>query len=103
MEAVEGALAGIAAVWAALPPVPDLGLPPPPDVALLTAIATVVAALGFMGLMTGWVEKRLSLVSVASLVFGAVLFFWVWEAGREDFGWLSVPEAFIELVARVLR
>lgn len=103
METVEGVLASIAAAWAALPPIPDLDLPPPPDVALLTVVATVVTALGFMGLVTGWVEKRLSLISLASLLFGAVLFFWVWEAEREDFGWLAVPEAFIELVARALR
>lgn len=103
METVEGVLASIATAWAALPPIPDLDLPTPPDAALLTVIATMVVALGFMGLVTGWVERRLSLISVVSLLFGAVLFFWIWEADREGYGWISIPESFIELVARVLR
>ncbi|SDY79403.1 hypothetical protein SAMN05444004_103154 [Jannaschia faecimaris] len=86
-----------------MPAVPDLDLPVPSDPDLLLAIATVVAALGLMGLMTGWVEKQLSHVSLLAALIGAALFFWVWETDRESFGWIALPEAFIELVARVLR
>lgn len=103
MEAVEGFLTSIAEGWAALPGIPDLGLPAPADPPLLIVIATLVTALGIMGVMTGWVEKRLSLVSLMAALFGAALFFWVWEADREAFGFIAIPEAFIELVARILR
>lgn len=103
MEVVEGVLTTIKQGWAAVPAFPDLGLPRPSDPDLLIVIACVVAALGFMGLMTGWVEKRLSRVSLLATVFGLALFFWVWETDREDFRWIALPEAFIELIARVWR
>lgn len=103
MEAIEGFLASVAAWWDAVPAIPDLDLSEPSDPALLIVIATLVTALGVMGVMTGWVEKRLSFISVAATTFGAALFFWVWETDRDEMGFISVPEAFIELVARILR
>ncbi|MEM7642795.1 MAG: hypothetical protein AAF366_09725 [Pseudomonadota bacterium] len=89
--------------WAGLPPVPSLGLPPPPDPDVLIAIGTVVTGLAAMGLVSAWVEKRLSLVSVFALLFGLALFLWVWEADREAWALIRIPEAFVELVARILR
>ncbi|MEM8851647.1 MAG: hypothetical protein AAGE03_16650 [Pseudomonadota bacterium] len=89
--------------WAALPPVPTLGLPPPPDPDALIAIGTIVTGLAAMGLVSAWVEKRLSLVSVFALLFGLVLFLWIWDADREAWGLIRIPEAFVELVARIIR
>lgn len=103
MEGLDGFLDSLAQAWAGIPPLPDLGLPGPPDPPLLIVIATLVSALGIMGLVTGWVEKRLSAMSLGATVLGIALFVWVWETDRDGFGWLSVPEAFVELVARVLR
>ncbi|WP_179378927.1 hypothetical protein [Jannaschia marina] len=103
MEEVEGALDGLSGAWAGIPALPDLGLPAPADPLLLVAIATIVSAFGLLGLVTGWVERRLSVAALFAALLGAALFFWVWETDRAAFDWLIVPEAFIELVARILR
>lgn len=103
MEQVSGALQAVRDWWAGLPPIPDLDLPGPGDPAVLTVVATLVSGLAVMGLITAWVEKRFSPISMGVLILGAALFFWLWEVDREGFGLLSVPEAFVEIVARILR
>ncbi|UWQ18570.1 hypothetical protein [Jannaschia sp. M317] len=103
MEALAGFLTAVRNWWASLPGIPPLGLPVPGDPEVLIVIATVLLALGLTALISGWVEKRLSWVAVFTIVLSAALFFWVWEGDRDGFGWISVPEAFVELVARVLR
>ncbi|SFJ09057.1 hypothetical protein [Jannaschia pohangensis] len=103
MDWLAAVLSDLSDWWAGLPPVPDLGLPDPGDAAVLTVVATVVSGLGVTGLFSGWAERRFSVISLGSLILGLVLFFWIWEVNREAFDWLSVPEAFVEMVARVLR
>lgn len=103
MEQLGTTLDGLRDWWAGLPPLPDLGLPDPGDADVLTVVATVVTGLALMGLISAWVEKRLSILSLAALIFGCATFFWLWEVDREAFTFLSVPEAFIELLARVVR
>ncbi|GIT90973.1 hypothetical protein JANAI62_14280 [Jannaschia pagri] len=103
METVAGWWAAVQAWWAAVPPVPPLGLPAPGDPDVLIVIGTVVLAVGMMGFVSGWVERRVSWASVFALLLAAALFVWVWEPNREEFGWISIPEAFVEMVARVIR
>lgn len=103
MEQIAGALQALRDWWASLPPIPDLGLPAPGDPAVLTVVATMVTGLALMGLVTAWVERRLSLISLVAVIFGFALFFWLWETDRDGFHFLSVPEAFVEMVARVIR
>ncbi|WP_339646134.1 hypothetical protein [Jannaschia helgolandensis] len=103
MDQVGDAVQTLRDWWAGLPPFPDLGLPAPGDPAVLTVVATMVTGLALMGLVTAWVERRLSLTSLAAFILGCALFFWLWETDREGFRFLSVPEAFVEMVARVIR
>jgi len=103
MDWLAALLSDLSDWWATLPSVPPLGLPDPGDAAVLTVVATVVTGLGITGLFSGWAERRFSVISFGSLLFGLVLFFWIWEVDRDGFGWLSVPNAFVEMVARVLR
>ena len=93
----------VADLLAAIPRVPDLDLPTPADPDLLIVVATFVTMLGLLGLASGWVEQRLSKISLTSTLFGAALFFWVWETDRDGFGWIALPEAFIEIIARLVR
>lgn len=81
----------------------DLDLPVPGDPAVLIVIAAVTSALGLLGLVAGWVEGRLSVASLLSALLGAALFLWMWEIDRAGFGPMSVPMAFVEIVARILR
>lgn len=103
METVGKWLEGIGAWWANLPSLPDLGLPQPSDADVLLVVATVLVAIGAMVLVSAWVEKRMSWTALLALVLGAAIFFWVWETDREGTGWISIPEAFVEMVARILR
>ena len=82
---------------------PHLPLPPPGDPDLVTVIGSVVLALGLMGLVTGWVDRRLAWLPLLSALIGAALLVWVWDADRGAFGVLTVPTAFVEIVARIVR
>lgn len=93
----------IASVWGRVPSVPDLPLPTPGDPDLVTVIGAVVLALGTMGLVTGWVDRRLAIVPLFSALAGAGLLVWVWNADRDGFGPMAVPVAFVEVVARLIR
>lgn len=103
MERLAEALAAFEAWWAARPAIPDLALPDPGDADVLIVIATVVTLLGLMGLVTGWVEGRFSSISLGAALLGGALFFWLWEAERDAFTAIRIPEAFVEIVARTLR
>lgn len=103
MEAAARARDAVRAWWAGLPPLPDPDLPAPGDPAIVIVAGTVVLALGLMGWLTARVEGRRSLVSLGAVLVGAGLLLWVWDADREGFGWLSVPTAFVEMLARVVR
>ncbi|WP_299647849.1 hypothetical protein [uncultured Jannaschia sp.] len=81
---------------------PDLDLPPPGDPALLTVLASLLAVLGLVGLVAAWAERRVSWLSVLTLIVAAALFVWLWDAERA-FDPMSVPEAFIEMLARFIR
>jgi hypothetical protein len=93
----------LGAGWEATPPLPDLGLPPPGDPAVVTVVGAVLAAIGALGLVTGWVDRRVSWAGLFSLALGAAMLAWVWEADRPAWDALTVPRAFVEMVARVLR
>ena len=96
------AWAALTAGWAALPPAPDLDLPPVFDWAVVVVIATTLLAISATAVVSGWVERRTSWFSLFALAVAAALFFWVWEANR-TVTWTAVPEAFVEIVARILR
>ena len=99
---IAAAWADLSAWWAGLPPLGDLDLPPVADWAVTIVIATVLLALAASALVTGWVDRRVSWAGLFTLVVSAGLFFWVWEADR-DVGLSVVPEAFVEVVARIIR
>lgn len=103
MEAIAGALQAVQDWWAGLPPIPDLDLPAPGDADVLVVVSTVLLAIGVMATVAAWVDKRVSWAGLFAMMLAAALMFWVWEADRDDFGWISIPEAFVEMVARVLR
>ncbi|WP_299812821.1 hypothetical protein [uncultured Jannaschia sp.] len=81
---------------------PDPDLPPPGDPALVAVLASVLVVLGLVGVVSAWAERRFSWSGFASLLAGATLFIWLWEAERA-FDPMSVPEAFIEVLARIVR
>lgn len=93
----------VRALWDRLPPVPGPALPPPGAPALVTVAATILAALGLMGLVTGWAGGRLARLPLLAALVGAGLFLWLWDADREGFGPGSISEAFVDTAARVLR
>ncbi|MGB3408930.1 MAG: hypothetical protein WBA67_15720 [Jannaschia sp.] len=103
METVAGVREAVGDWWAALPRIPDLNLPAPGDPDALIVVATIILAIGLMGLVSGWVDSRVSSVSVFAVFLAAALVFWVWDVDRDGFGWLTIPEAFVEMVARILR
>jgi hypothetical protein len=80
--------------------VPDLPLPVVPDPDLFIVIATVLLALGLTGVVSAASERRASVLSILAVLLSLALFVWIWEADREAFGWIAIPEAFIEMVAR---
>lgn len=92
-----------AAFWAGLPPVPSLDLPAPGDPVLVTVGASILAALGLMGLVTGWADRRVARLPLLSALVGAALLAWVWDADRDAFDAMTVPMAFVEMTARVVR
>ena len=81
----------------------DLEVPAPFDPALLTVLATLLWGFGVTGLVTGWVDRRTSLTSLVATATGALIFVWLWGADRDGFRPISVPHAFVEIVARILR
>ncbi|WP_298435864.1 hypothetical protein [uncultured Jannaschia sp.] len=103
MDGLAALWARLRAGWADLPSIPDLPLPHPGDLDVLIVIATVVTMLGIMGVVTAWVDRRVSAKSLLATLVGIALFFWVWEVDRDGFGLIRIPEAFIEMVARVIR
>ena len=103
MDAVVAAWQAVQTWWDGIPALPDLDLPNPGDPDVLIVVATVLLAIGLMTFVAGWVDKRLSWSGVFSTFLALALLFWVWEADREGFGWISIPEAFVEMVARALR
>ena len=96
------ARATLAGWWAAIPPVPDLSLPPVFDWAVVVVIATTLLAISATAVVSAWVERRTSWFGLFALAVAALLLFWVWEADRAV-TWTVVPEAFVEIVARILR
>ena len=93
--------AGVSAWWAGAG-LPDPDLPPPPDPAVVVVIGTVVGGLGLAALATGWVERRLSWAGLFAAAVGLGLLLWAWDADRGA-GPGLIPEAFVEVVARILR
>lgn len=103
METAAGVWTSITDWWAGLPAVPDLDLPAPGDPDLMIVIATVLLALGLTALISAWIDRRRSLIAMLVTLLALAMVFWVWEADRDGFGWIAIPEAFVEMVARVLR
>ncbi|WP_371156665.1 hypothetical protein [Jannaschia sp. 2305UL9-9] len=103
METLAAAVQAVRDWWAGLPAFPDVGIPAPGDPDVLIVISTVLFAVGTMGIVSAMVDKRVSWSGVFALLLAAALMFWAWEGQRDDFGWISIPEAFIEMLARVLR
>lgn len=103
MEAIAAALQAVRDWWASVPPIPDVDIPAPGDPDAMIVVSTVVFAVGMMGFVSGLVDKRISLAGIFALLLAAVLMLWVWENDREGFGWISIPEAFVEMVARIVR
>lgn len=103
MERLDDWAGRLAALWDRVPPVPDLPLPTPGAPGLVTVAATILVALGLMGLVTGWSGRRLARLPLLVTLIGAGLFVWLWDADRDGFGPRSVPEAFAEVAAQVLR
>lgn len=77
-------------------------LPPPGDPELMVVIATVVGGLGIAALTNGWVERRLSKSGTFAMLVGVMMLVWVWS-GQEQFGFVIIPESFIEVLARIIR
>ncbi|TFL20087.1 hypothetical protein [Jannaschia formosa] len=102
METLAAYWNAVAEWWAGLPEIPDLGLPAPGDPDLLLVIATVLLGLGLTVTVSAWIERRRSWIGVFVTLLAVAMFLWVWEADREGFGWVRVPEAFVEMIARML-
>ena len=81
---------------------PDYDLPDVPDWPVTIVIATTLLALSLSGLFSGWAERRISWQGLFAFIVAAGLFFWVWEADRTK-TWRLIPEAFVEVAARILR
>jgi hypothetical protein len=77
-------------------------LPPPHDPDLMVVVATIVGGLGLAAATNGWVERRVSKSGVFATLVGVLLLFWVWSA-QQKFGFEIIPEAFIEIIARIIR
>ncbi len=103
METLAEWWSGWADWWASLPPTPEMPLPPPGDTDVITVVATVLLGLGTMGVVAAWVEGRFSSISAGTAVLALVMFYWVWDADRENWSFIRIPEAFVEMVARVIR
>ncbi|MEL7183103.1 MAG: hypothetical protein AAFY65_10055 [Pseudomonadota bacterium] len=103
METLADIWANLAAWWANVPPLPDLGLPAPGDPSILIVIATSLLAMGLVAVLSAWVETRLSWAGLFATVLALALFVWVWEPDRAAFTFLTIPEAFVDLVARLIR
>lgn len=93
----------VGALWSRLPPVPNPDLPAPGAPDIVTVAAAILVVLGLLGLVTGLTRGRLARLPLLAALVGAGLFFWLWDADREGFGPRSVPEAFVETAARVIR
>ncbi|MCK0167881.1 hypothetical protein MWU52_10005 [Jannaschia sp. S6380] len=89
--------------WAKFPALPNLGLPPPGDPDVMVVVSVVLAAMGLTALLSARIDGRRSYASLFATGLAAALMAWVWESDREGFGWLTVPMAFVELLARVIR
>ena len=89
-----------AALLAALPAFDETV---PGDPAIWIVGASVLAALGTMGLVTGWVDGRVARVPLLSTLAAACLLAWIRDADPEGFGPMTVPVAFVEVAARVVR
>lgn len=76
---------------------------PPGDPTLVTVAATVLSAFGTMGLAAAWVEGRLSKLALGNFLLGTVLFLWLALSTSDGFDPVAIPEAFVELIARILR
>lgn len=85
------------------PALPDLALPPVFDRAVIVVIATTLLAIGMSAFVSGWAERRPSTSGSLAVALSAAMFLWVWEADREGVTLAVVPEAFVEVVARVIR
>lgn len=83
--------------------IPELPLPPVPDPYLIVVLATCVLALGASAFLSGWAERRFSIIGFLVTLVGIALFVWIWDADRAAFGIATVPEAFIEIIARIIR
>ncbi|PWJ21978.1 hypothetical protein [Jannaschia seohaensis] len=103
MEALAALWARVTEGWAGLPSLPPLGLPAPPDPDLLIVIATSLMALGLTAALSARIDGRRSWAGRFAVILSAGMFFWVWEAARSGFGWTTIPAAFVEVAARILR
>ena len=78
-----------------------IDLPHLPDVELFTVLMTVLLALGASSFIAGWAERRFSLIGfgVTAIALGG----FVWVGQQEGFGLDTIPYAFIEITARLIR
>jgi hypothetical protein len=76
-------------------------MPPIPDPALIVVIVTVMWALGSSALLAGWAEGRVSRVGVAVGTVAVAGVFWIWQ--QMGLSLSTVPTAFIEITARIIR
>ena len=103
MDRIGDILDGLGARWQAWEGIPDLPLPEPVDPSVLLVVATVLFGLGLMGVVTAWVDRRFSLVSLLLLLLSFVIYVWVWDGDRDGVTLISVPHAFVDVIARILR
>ena len=100
MERLDGLLSGIRDSGLS---VPDLPLPRSGDPDIVLVAATLLFGLGLTGLVMAWVDRRLSVASAGTFLLSIMMF--VWMAGTLDdpVGPIRISEAFVEVLARILR
>ena len=76
-------------------------LPPIGDPALFIVLMTVLMALGASSVMSGWAERRFPWLGVLITIVASCGFAWV--GSQEGIALDTIPVAFVEILARLIR
>lgn len=76
-------------------------LPPIGDPALFVVMMTVLLALGTSSVLAGWAERRVSWLGGVITVIAIAGFAWI--AHQEGIALATVPSAFVDILARLIR
>lgn len=71
------------------------------DPQLVTVVATCLAGLGVTGFLNGWADHRFSWLGLIISIGAGVLF--VALQMQDPITISTIPEAFVEIVARIIR